>query len=325
MMTASRIAIFAVAALACAPATHVKAQSFPAKPVRLIIPFAPGGGSDLMGRLLAQKLTDRYGQQFVVDNRPGAGGSIGTEAAVRSAPDGYTLLLGSTSEISINPHLYAKLTYSPLRDLAPVAIVAYTPLVLAVHPSMPTRSVKELIALAKTRPGDINFASAGNGTTTHLTAEIFRSATGVRIVHVPYKGGGPAVAELVGGQTQMMFSTTPPVLPFINAGRLRALAVTTMKRSPALPETPTMREAGVAGFEVNYWWGVFVPVATSKELVTQLHNDINQILRAPDMIAAVAKQGAEANTMTLGEFSDFLKSENTKWAEAVKASGARVN
>ncbi|MBI3937014.1 MAG: tripartite tricarboxylate transporter substrate binding protein [Betaproteobacteria bacterium] len=325
MIAALRIVSSMLAALACTYAAGVYGQSYPAKPVRLIIPFAPGGGSDLMGRLLAQRLGDRFGQQFVVDNRPGAGGSIGTEAAVKAPPDGYTLVLGSTSEISINPSLYTRLSYNTLRDLAPVAIVAYTPLVLVVHPSMPTRSVKEVIALAKARPGDINFASAGNGTTTHLTGELFRSATGVNVVHVPYKGGGPAVAELVGGQTQMMFSTAPPVMPFVQGGRLRALAVTTARRSAALKDIPTMQEAGVKGFEVTYWWGVFAPSATGKSLVALLHKEINQILRTPDMIAAVAKQGAEAATMTIEQFADFVKADAAKWAQAVKISGAKAD
>lgn len=325
MKSALRTVFPVLAALACTYAAGVYGQSYPAKPVRLIIPFAPGGGSDLMGRLLAQRLGDRFGQQFVVDNRPGAGGSIGTEAAVKAPSDGYTLVLGSTSEISINPSLYTRLSYNTLRDLAPVAIVAYTPLVLVVHPSMPTRSVKEVIALAKARPGDINFASAGNGTTTHLTGELFRSATGVNVVHVPYKGGGPAVAELVGGQTQMMFSTAPPVMPFVQGGRLRALAVTTARRSAALKDIPTMQEAGVKGFEVTYWWGVFAPSATGKSLVALLHKEINQILRAPGMIAAVAKQGAEATTMTIEQFADFVKADVAKWTQAVKISGAKAD
>lgn len=325
MKSALRTVFPVLAALACTYAAGVHGQSYPAKPVRLIIPFAPGGGSDLMGRLLAQRLSDRFGQQFVVDNRPGAGGSIGTEAAVKAPPDGYTLVLGSTSEISINPSLYTRLSYNTLRDLAPVAIVAYTPLVLVVHPSMPTRSVKEVIALAKARPGEINFASAGNGTTTHLTGELFRSATGVNVVHVPYKGGGPAVAELVGGQTQMMFSTAPPVMPFVQGGRLRALAVTTARRSAALKDIPTMQEAGVKGFEVTYWWGMFAPAAAGKSLIALLHKEINQILRTPDMIAAVAKQGAEASTMTIEQFTDFVKADAAKWAQAVKISGAKAD
>lgn len=314
-----------LALLAAVGAGGAHAQGYPAKPVRLIIAFPAGGGSDVMGRIVAQKLSERFGHQVIVDNRPGAGGSIGTEAAVRSAPDGYTLQLASTSEVSINRSLYTKLSYDPLRDLAPITGVASTPMVLIVHPSMPVKTIKDLVALAKARPGQINYSSAGSGTTTHLSAELFRAMTNVNIVHVPYKGAPPALADLAGGHVQMMFSTLPAVLPLITSNRLRPVAVSSTTRSRALPDVPTMVEAGVAGYEVNYWYGMFVPLATPKEIVGVLYNHLAQALRSPEMIANINKQGAEPVSMTTGEFAQFLKADAERWAKAVKFSGAKAD
>lgn len=314
-----------LALLAAVGAGGAHAQGYPAKPVRLIIAFPAGGGSDVMGRIVAQKLSERFGHQIIVDNRPGAGGSIGTEAAVRSAPDGYTLQLASTSEVSINRSLYTRLSYDPLKDLAPVTMVASTPMVLIVHPSMPVKTIKDLVALAKARPGQINYSSAGSGTTTHLSAELFRAMTNVNIVHVPYKGAPPALADLAGGHVQMMFSTLPAVLPLITGKRLRPIAVSATTRSRALPDVPTMVEAGVAGYEVNYWYGMFVPLATPKEIVGVLYNHLAQALRSPDMIANINKQGAEPVGMTTGEFAQFLKADAERWAKAVKFSGAKAD
>lgn len=314
-----------LALLAAVGAGGAHAQGYPVKPVRLIIAFPAGGGSDVMGRIVAQKLSERFGQQVIVDNRPGAGGSIGTEAAVRSAPDGYTLQLASTSEVSINRSLYTKLSYDPLKDLAPITGVASTPMVLIVHPSMPVKTIKDLVALAKARPGQINYSSAGSGTTTHLSAELFRAMTHIDIVHVPYKGAPPALADLAGGHVQMMFSTLPAVLPLITGHRLRPVAVSSTTRSRALPDVPTMVEAGVAGYEVNYWYGMFVPLATPKEIVGVLYNHLAQALRSPDMIANINKQGAEPVSMTTGEFAQFLKADAERWAKAVKFSGAKAD
>lgn len=314
-----------LALLAAVGAGGAHAQGYPVKPVRLIIAFPAGGGSDVMGRIVAQKLSERFGQQVIVDNRPGAGGSIGTEAAVRSAPDGYTLQLASTSEVSINRSLYTKLSYDPLKDLAPITGVASTPMVLIVHPSMPVKTIKDLVALAKARPGQINYSSAGSGTTTHLSAELFRAMTHIDIVHVPYKGAPPALADLAGGHVQMMFSTLPAVLPLITGNRLRPVAVSSTTRSRALPDVPTMVEAGVAGYEVNYWYGMFVPLATPKEIVGVLYNHLAQALRSPDMIANINKQGAEPVSMTTGEFAQFLKADAERWAKAVKFSGAKAD
>jgi tripartite-type tricarboxylate transporter receptor subunit TctC len=323
MTTWFRATLLALLAAVSAGGAH--AQGYPAKPVRLIIAFPAGGGSDVMGRIVAQKLSERFGHQVIVDNRPGAGGSIGTEAAVRSAPDGYTLQLASTSEVSINRSLYTKLSYDPLKDLAPITGVASTPMVLIVHPSMPVKTIKDLVALAKARPGQINYSSAGSGTTTHLSAELFRAMTHINIVHVPYKGAPPALADLVGGHVQMMFSTLPAVLPLITGNRLRPVAVSSTTRSRALPDVPTMVEAGVAGYEVNYWYGMFVPLATPKEIIGVLYNHLTQALRSPEMIANINKQGAEPVSMTTGEFAQFLKADAERWAKAVKFSGAKAD
>ncbi len=301
------------------------AQSYPAKAVRLIVPFPAGGGSDIVGRIMAQRLTSQLKQQVYVDNRAGAGGSIGTEAAARAATDGYTMVLASTSEIAVNPSLYTRLTYDTVRDLAALAMVASTPIVVVVHPSMPLKTVKDLVALARRRPGEVNVASAGNGTFTHLSGELFRSVAGVTWTHVPYKGAPAALTDLVSGQVQVMFSSLPAAVALINSGRLKALAVSTAKRSPTLAQVPTVMESGVPGYEVVYWYGLFAPAATTKEIVARLHNEIAQALHAPEVVASLGKQGATPGTMSQPQFADFVKSEVAKWSKVVKASGAKVD
>jgi tripartite-type tricarboxylate transporter receptor subunit TctC len=301
------------------------AQPYPAKPIRLIVAFPAGGGSDVMARVLVQRLADRIGQQFIVDNRPGAGGSIGTEAAVKSAPDGYTLQLASTSEVSINRSLYTKLAYDPLKDLSPIGMVATTPMVLIVHPSMPVKDVKQLVALAKARPATINYGSAGAGSTTHLAAELFKASAGIDIVHVPYKGAPPALADLAGGHVQMMFSTLPATLPLVRANRLRSLAVTSKTRADALPAVPTMIEAGHSDYEVQYWYGLFAPRDTSAQTVSLINKHLVAALRSPELVADIRKQGAEPAILTLDEFSAFLIQDAQRWSKAVKVSGATAN
>jgi len=293
--------------------------------VRLIVPFPAGGGSDIVGRIMAQRLTSQLKQQVYVDNRAGAGGSIGTEAAARAATDGYTMVLASTSEIAVNPSLYTRLTYDTVRDLAALAMVASTPIVVVVHPSMPLKTVKDLVALARRRPGEVNVASAGNGTFTHLSGELFRSVAGVTWTHVPYKGAPAALTDLVSGQVQVMFSSLPAAVALINSGRLKALAVSTAKRSPTLAQVPTVMESGVPGYEVVYWYGLFAPAATTKEIVARLHNEIAQALHAPEVVASLGKQGATPGTMSQPQFADFVKSEVAKWSKVVKASGAKVD
>jgi tripartite-type tricarboxylate transporter receptor subunit TctC len=312
-------------ALTVALAAGAFAQNFPTKTVRLIVPFPAGGGSDVIGRILAQKLTERFGQQVIVDNRAGAGGSIGTEAAVRSAPDGYTMVLASTSEIAINPGLYSRLSYDTVKDLAPIAMVASTPMVVIIHPSLPIKTVKDLIALAKAKPGAINVASAGAGTITHLSGELFRAMTNVIWTHVPYKGAPPALTDLASGQVQVMFSSLPAAMAFIRANRVKPIAVSTQTRAATLPEAPTVAESGVPGYDVEYWYGTFAPAATPKNIVTRLYEEIAQSLKQQDMINSLANQGAAPGTLTQQQFADFVKAETAKWGKVVKASGVKAD
>jgi tripartite-type tricarboxylate transporter receptor subunit TctC len=313
----------AIAALAVVLPAH--AQTYPAKSIRLIVPFPAGGGSDAVGRIIGQKLAERLGQQVVVDNRAGAGGSIGTEAAVKSPPDGYTMVLASTSEIAINPSLYSKLTYDTVRDLAPVAMIGSTPIVIVVHPSLPVKSVADLVKLAKAQPGAINVASAGTGTTTHLSGELFRSLVNVQWTHVPYKGAPPALTDLASGQVQVMFSSLPGAMPFIRANRIKPIAVSTRMRAATLPDIPTVIESGVPAYDVEYWFGIFVPAATARDIVTRLHEEIALALKQPDVISNLANQGAVPGSLSLSQFSDFVKTEVTKWGQVVRASGVKAD
>lgn len=301
------------------------AQAYPAKPIHIVVGFLPGGGSDTVGRLLAQALSERLGQTVLVENRPGAGGTIATESVVRSTPDGYTLLLGSPSEITINPELYSRLTFDPRKDLVPVAIFASTPLVLVVHPSLPVKSVKDLIALAKGRPGEINYGSAGTGSMTHLAAAILVSNAGINVIHIPYKGLSAALSELVGGHVHMVCAALPGAIGLIQAGRLRPLGVTTSARAKALPEVPTLSEAGVKDYEVTQWYGPFAPVATPREVIHRLHDEIGLALRSPDTVARIALQGAEPVSMTQEQLAYLLKNETVKWTKAVRNSGAKLD
>jgi len=312
-------------AIACASTASVLAQGYPARTVRLIVPFPAGGGSDIVGRIVAGKLTEQMKQQVIVDNRGGAGGSIGTEAAVRSAPDGYTLVLASTSEIAVNPAIYSKLTYDTVRDLAPIALIASTPVVIVVHPSLPAKSVRELVALAKARPGDINMASAGNGTFTHLSGELFKSVTGTNMTHVPYKGAPTALTDLAAGQVQIMFSSLPAAIGLINGGRIRAVAVSTEKRADNLPTVPTVAESGVPAYQVTYWYGTFVPAATPREILAQLFNEVSQALRAPDVAASLNKQGATPGALSQPQFADFVRSEHARWGKVARATGVKLD
>jgi len=312
-----------VAALLGNPAAH--SQTYPVKPVRLIVPFVPGGGTDIVARTVAPKLADRFGQQVFVDNRPGAAGTVGAEIAVKSAPDGHTMLVGSTSEIGIGSSLHTRLPYDVLRDFAAVTPLAATPMVLVVHPSIPVKTAKELVAFALARPGQINYVSAGAGTGNHMSAELFRYLTKIDFVHVPYKGAAPALADVVGGQVHLMFSTLPAAAAFVKAGRLKALAVSSAQRAPSMPEVPTMAESGVPGYEVEYWYGFFAPAATPKDVLARIHADTAEVLRLPDVIASFARQGLEPIKKTQEQFAAFVKADIEKWAVVVKASGAKVD
>lgn len=312
------VACFAIAAPAFA-------QAWPIKPVRLIVPFPPGGGSDAVGRVIAQKLSERLGQQVLVDNRGGAGGSMGTELAVRAAPDGYTFVLASTSEIAINPSLYAKLSYDTVKDLVPVALVATTPMVLLVTSAMPVNTVQELVALARAKPGEINVASAGARTISHLSGEMFRSVNALTWTHVPYKGTGPALTDLAGGQVQIMFVPPPPALGLVKANKARLLAVSGKTRSPTLPEVPTVAELLNLDYVVDNWYGVFAPVGTPREIVAKLAEEIAQSVKSPEVVRTLSVQGAAPGAMNTAQFTDYVKTETDKWGKVVKATGVKLD
>jgi tripartite-type tricarboxylate transporter receptor subunit TctC len=324
-VTGRRAALSLAATLAIlTPHAAAAADAYPARPIRFVVAFPPGGGTDIIARSIAQKLAERLAQQVVVDNRPGAGGNIGTDIVAKSAPDGYTMLMGSAGPLAINASLFGKMPFDPIRDLAPVTLAASTPNVLVVHPSLKAATVNELIALAKARPGEINFASSGHGTPAHLAGELFNSMAGVKLVHVPYKGAAPALADLLGGQVQLMFSTMPPALPHVKDGKLRALAVTNSKRSRATPELPTLDEVALPGFEANTWHGVVVPAGTPAAIVARLNREIVAILHLPDVVERLSGQGAEALGSTPEEFAAYIRSETAKWAKVVRDSGAKA-
>ena len=300
------------------------AQDYPAKPIRFILPFPPGGGTDTLARIVGQKLGENLSQTMVLDNRPGAGANIGAEIGAHAVPDGYTLTMGNVAH-AINMTLYAKPGYDLARDFAPITLLASTPNILVVHPSVAAKSVQELIALAKARPGQLNYASSGSGSSAHLAGELFKSLAGVNFTHVPYKGGGPAVTSLVGGETVVGFATAPSVLQQIKAGRLRGLAVTTLKRTPAAPELPTIAESGVPNYDANTWYGALAPARTAAPIVTRLHAEFVKIMRSPDILERIAVLGYEASTTTPQEFAAYIKAEIAKWGKVVKAAGIRAD
>ena len=299
------------------------AQNYPNRPVRIVAPFPPGGGLDLVSRALAQRLSSVLGQTVIIDNRAGADGMIGTEQVAKSAPDGYTLLISSTGPMVINPALTLRMPYDTLKDFAPITLVVLQPMCLVVHPSLPVTTVKDLIALARARPGQLNYASGGVGNGAHLAGEIFRAVTSIDIVHVPYKGAAPAVVDLVAGQMHMMLNSIPVLLPFIKSAKLRPLAVGADERMAILPDVPTMLEAGVSKFDANSWYGFFAPVRTPKEIVNRLNAESAKILRSQEMRDFMQPQGAYAIGNTPEEFTAHIKSELAKWADAVKMAGAQ--
>ncbi len=298
-------------------------HAFPEKSVRFVVGFTPGGPSDILARALGQKLAERWSQQVVIDNRPGAGGNLAAEAVAKSAPDGYTWLLGNNSILATNQSLYRNLPYDPVKDFAPVALVAIQPNILVVNPSVPATSVSELVSYLKKNPGKVNYASSGSGAAAHLAGELFKAMAGVDIVHVPYKGAQPALTDVIAGQVQMMFATSASVIPYIKANRLRALAVTTAQRSASVPELPTVSEAGVPGFEATTWHGVVVPAATPSGLIELLNKQINSALEEKDLKDRLTSLGAEIAIGTPQEFAGYIKRETPKWAKVVKDSGAR--
>ncbi|MGQ0578487.1 MAG: tripartite tricarboxylate transporter substrate binding protein [Betaproteobacteria bacterium] len=300
-----------------------QAESYPSKPIRIVVPYPPGGFNDTLARTLGQKLNDKWGQPVVVDNRPGGGTTVGTHLVAKASADGHTLLIVSFA-FGVNPSLYRQLPYDTRRDFAPVALAAGTPNILVVNPRLPVKSVLELIALAKSKPGKLNYATAGNGSSSHLSMEMFKRLAGVDFVHIPYKGSAPAVTDLIGGQVDVMFDNVPNVLQHVKAGKLRALAVSSRERSPFIPDLPTVAEAGVPGFDVSVWFGMVAPTSTPKVVVFQLNTEINRILNLPEVVELFHKQGVEPRGGTPEEFAAFLRDQTAKWAKVVKDSGAKA-
>lgn len=321
--TARAIASLFIGCAVAAGVLQAAAAAYPTKPVRFVVPFAPGGSTDTLARTMGMKLTDALGQQVVVDNRPGANGNIGMEIVARAAPDGHTIVLGYIANLAIGPSLYAKLPFDPIKDFAPITQPASSPNVLVAHPSLQAGSLKELIALAKTKPGQINFASASVASVGHLTGEYLNSLAGIRMVHVPYKGSGQAVTDLLGGHVQLMFSGFSSTLPHIQAGKLRPLAVTGPKRSAAVPEVPTIAEQGFPGFEATAWYGVLAPAGTPRPIVARLHSELTEILKVADVRKRLENLGFEIVGSTPQDFAAYIKSEIKKWEKVVKASGAK--
>ena len=315
-------ALLPLAALLTAAAPPALPQSYPTRPIRLVVPSAPGGGTDLSARTIAPKLSEQLGQQVVVDNRGGGGSIIGNEIAAHAPADGYTLLMG-ISTLAILPSMYTKLPYDTLKDIAPISVVVAVPNALTVHPSVPARSVKDVIALARSKPGAINFASAGPGTNPHLAAELFKAMTKTDMVHVPYKGSGPAVIGLIAGETALSFASLPSIITHVKAGRLRPLALTTAKRSAALPELPTIAEAGVPGYEAQQWFALAAPGNTPRPIIERLHKALMAVLRDPDVVGQFGAQGAVIVGNTPEEFGAYLRSELDKWARVIRDAGIK--
>jgi len=322
-MKPADLARIAIPATLIAIALPAPAADYPTKPIRLVVGFAPGGGTDTTARAMSQKLTEALGQQVVVDNRPGAAGNIAAELVSKATPDGYTLLMGTIAALSINPSLYSKLPFDPIKDFAPITQAVDSTNILSLHPSVPANSVKELIALAKAKP--LNYGSSGVGGTGHLAGELFNTLAGVKMTHVPYKGGGPAMIDLVGGQVQLVFATAASAVPQIKGGKIKGIAVTTAKRSALMPNLPTISEAGLPGFDANNWYGVLAPAKTPRPIIMRLNSEIAKVLAMPDVKNFLFNQGLDPAPGTPEQFAAYIKSEMTKWAKVVKASGAKAN
>jgi tripartite-type tricarboxylate transporter receptor subunit TctC len=307
---------FALGALAISAAAH--AQVYPSKPIRMIVAYPPGGGTDIVGRMVAQKLSEALGQNVVVENRGGASGNIGTEIAARAAPDGYTVLMGNVAPNAINVSLFRNLPFDPVADFAPVSLIASTPNLLVVHPATPARTVKEVIALARARPGTLNFASAGVGSSSHLAGELFRVLAGADIVHVPYKGAGPAMVDVLSGQVQLYFATMPAAMPHVKSAKLVPIAVTSARRSRAMPDAPTIAESGVTGYEASTWYGLLAPARTPGAAVARLHEGVLKILGDAALRERLADQGFEPVGDSPEEFAAYIKSEIAKWGKVIR-------
>lgn len=311
--------------LSAAPTFHANAQSYPVKPVRMILPTGAGGSLDTMARLLAQKFTESWGQQAIVENRPGGGGMLGAGAVAKAQPDGYTLLVASAGNLATTQALYKNVPYDPIRDFAPISLLASNPYLLVSHPSLPAKNMRGLVRLGKNKPGAINVASSGNGSTPHLALELLNSSTGIRLTHVPFKTSSGALMSVVSGETSLMFTGVVSGLPFVSTGRLRALAVASEKRISVLPNIPTISEDGVPGYEASNWAGLLAPAQTSSSIIKLLHRDIIKILQMPDIRENFQRQGLEVIGSTPEEFGTFIKSEITKWTKVIQDSGAKID
>ena len=311
-----------VAASVVSPAI---AETWPTRPIRFIVPFAPGGGGDVVGRIIGQRMSEQLGKPLIIDNRAGGGGTLGCELAAKAAPDGYTLLLGNVGPIAVGPALYPKLAYDPVRDFAPVTMIASFPNLLVANPGLPFKTVPELVAYAKSRPGQLNFASAGAGTSTHLAGELFKSVAGIDVVHVPYKGGAAAMTDIIAGQVAYYFGTMPSSMPLAKAGKLRALAVTSLTRSPAAPEVPTIAESGYPKFETAAWYGLMFPTSTPREIVARTNAATMVVLALPDIRERLMHEGSEPLGSTPAQFGAYIKAEIAKWSGVVKAANLKAD
>jgi tripartite-type tricarboxylate transporter receptor subunit TctC len=326
MSTTARLSTaLALPALMLAPAAAPHAQSYPAKPVRMIVPYPPGGATDIFARLVGAKLTEALGQPFVIEQRPGAAGVIGAEVVAKAAPDGYTVFIGQASNLAINQHLMKKLPYDPVRDFAPITRVAASPNLLVIHPSMPVHSIRDLVALAQARPGAINYASAGNGSPGHLAAEYFRKTAQIDVVHIPYKGATPAILDVIAGQVSYYFTSPIAAQPYVKAGRLRQIAVTSAKRFPPLPDVPSIAESGYKDIDIVSWWGLLAPAGTPPDVVGRLNAATVKLLDSAEMKERLASQGAVVVPETPAEFAAYIKAEIANWGKIVRASGARLD
>ena len=319
------IARLTAALIAAAAATLATAQPYPTKPIKFIVPFPPAGSTDLSARAVAGKLGERIGQPVIIENRPGAGGNIGTDVVAKSAPDGYTLIVGTVGTHGINPSLYSKMPYDHVKDFAPVILLSKTPNVLVVNPSLPVNSVADVIRLAKSKPNELTFASSGSGTSIHLSGELFKTMAGVQMTHIPYKGAAPAVIDLISGQVNMAFDNLSASMQHIKAGKLKALATTGTQRPPNLPDLPTIAEAGLTGYDSTSWNAIFAPAGTPREVVDRLNREIRAILESPETRKFFTEQGAEAGGGTPAELAEFVRTETAKWQKVVKDSGAKVD
>ena len=312
-----------LSAVVCAGICPAHAQTYPAKPVRFIVPFPPGGPTDIMGRMAAQRLTEAWGVQVVADNRGGAGGNIGSELCAKSPPDGYTICMLTVAQ-SMSPGIYPRLPFDPLKDFAPVTLMATLPSLLMAHPSLPVKNVKELVALAKAKPGMLTYASTGNGTSPHMLMEMFKWMAGVNLVHVPYKGAAPAMIDQISGQIDVAFSTAIAALPFVQQGKVRALAISTQERFPPMPDLPTVEQGGVKGFDGSSWQGVVMPANTPREFVLKANAELAKMLKSPEMKEKILQQGGIASGNSPEEFAAFIKSETEKWSKVAKAAKVRI-